>query len=83
MQIELNQNILDKILELLTVALSNTPNKNAYDQIMNYDQLAEYLNISKRKLVELKNNNKIPFKEIDGSVRFSKQAIDEWMECEK
>jgi len=50
------------------------------DDVMNYKQLSEYLKLSEGGLRQKVMKGTIPSFRIDGAVRFSKKAIDEWIE---
>ena len=50
------------------------------DDVMNYKQLSEYLKLSEGGLRQKVMKGNIPSFRIDGAVRFSKKAIDEWIE---
>ena len=49
-------------------------------EVMSYRGLAAYLKLSQGTLRHKVMRGKIPFFKIDGSVRFSKKKIDEWLE---
>ena len=50
------------------------------DDVMNYKQLSDYLKLSEGGLRQKVMKGTIPSFRIDGAVRFSKKAIDEWIE---
>jgi len=50
------------------------------DDVMSYKGLSAYLKLSQSSLRHKVMADKIPFFRIDGAVRFSKKAIDEWIE---
>lgn len=43
-----------------------------------YDELSDYLSMSKAKIEKLKREGKIPFIQIEGNIRFHKKQIDLW-----
>jgi len=50
------------------------------DDVMSYKGLAAYLKLSQSSLRHKVMGGRIPFFRIDGAVRFSKKAIDEWID---
>jgi len=50
------------------------------DDVMNYKQLSEYLKLSEGGVRQKVMKGTIPSFRIDGAVRFSKKATDEWIE---
>lgn len=52
------------------------------DQILTTPQLAEYLQMHPKTISQLANKGKIPARKVGNSWRFSKLAIDKWMQQE-
>lgn len=48
-------------------------------EIMNIEQLAEYLDISRSTLYKLAQDGKLPGQKVGRRWRFHKDAIDEWL----
>lgn len=46
---------------------------------LTYEQLSEYLQISKTKLERLKRSGRIPYNQVDGIIRFNRNLIDLWL----
>ena len=46
---------------------------------LTYEQLSDYLQISKTKLERLKRAGRIPYNQIDGIIRFNRNLIDLWL----
>ena len=68
------------VKETVRQELINQQNTHKSERIyLTYDELSNYLGISKAKIEKLKRDSKIPFVQIDGNVRFHKKQIDLWM----
>lgn len=48
-------------------------------EIMNIEQLAQYLDISRSTLYKLAQNGKLPGQKVGRRWRFHKDAIDDWL----
>jgi len=48
-------------------------------EIMNIDELADYLKVSKSTLYKLVQHGGIPAQKVGKQWRFHKEAVDEWM----
>jgi excisionase family DNA binding protein len=58
--------------------MENSPQKET-KQVMDIQQLAEYLGIGKSKIYSLIRQKKIPASKIGRQYRFSKDVIDGWL----
>ena len=52
-------------------------------EYMNHLQLAEYLGVQPSTIRTWTRDNKLPFTRMGGLVRYSRRAIDAWMEEKK
>ena len=55
-------------------------NEGASDFIMTVEEVSEYLRLAKSTIYKLLNEGKLPGRKIGGSWRFSRRALDEWIE---
>jgi len=73
---EMTETELGDLIEKKVDDVINDSNWKVY---FNYEELAQYTGFSVRKLKRLKKNEKIPYQQIGGSVRFNRKKIDLWM----
>lgn len=52
-------------------------------QLLTLDELAEYLNLSRRTIYRLLKNTNIPAYRIGSHLRFKREEIDLWLETRK
>lgn len=52
---------------------------NTNDVVMTVPEVAEYLRVSKSKVYELAQREKIPCRKVGGSWRFLRSQLDEWL----
>jgi excisionase family DNA binding protein len=69
-----------RVVELLKPVLSNSSGQGTEDTILDVKGLADYLHTSKQWLYERTHLKEIPHIKIDGQLRFSKKAIDKWLQ---
>ena len=55
-------------------------NEGASDFIMTVEEVSEYLRLAQSTIYKLLNEDKLPGRKIGGSWRFSRRALDEWIE---
>jgi excisionase family DNA binding protein len=63
--------------------LTTVPPENLLKEILNIDELSEYLRIKKSSLYSKVERKEIPYYKIGHLVRFKKSDIDLWMEKSK
>jgi len=66
----------DELKQMIEDTVMNTQPERIF---LTYDELAEYLQTSKSKLEKLKSEERIPYCQVDGMVRFNKNQIDLWL----
>ena len=75
MSTKLNELTVIEFIKLLEKTLAGK-NKSLY---LTYEQLSDYLQISKTKLERLKRAGRIPYNQVDGIIRFNRNLIDLWL----
>ncbi len=55
-------------------------NEGTSDFIMTVEEVSEYLRLAQSTIYKLLNEGKLPGRKIGGSWRFSRRALDEWLE---
>lgn len=63
--------------------LTNMPSENLFKEILNIDEVSEYLCIKKSSLYSKVERKEIPYYKIGHLIRFKKSDIDLWMEKSK
>jgi excisionase family DNA binding protein len=53
---------------------------NTADRVLTIEELSDYLHISKSTLYKLVKEGKVPGQKIGRHWRFSKEALDKWLE---
>jgi excisionase family DNA binding protein len=73
---------LERIENLLENIYSNSQNDNAnnsYPDILDLQQLASYLNVSKSYLYKMTSNNMIPHSKRGKKLYFDKEIVTKWI----
>lgn len=70
------QQILDELKEIKSI-LENLQHR--YKKWLSVKELSKYLGLSKSKIRKLKSEERIPYQQIDGIIRFNTNMIDLWM----
>jgi excisionase family DNA binding protein len=55
-------------------------NEGTSDIIMTVEEVSEYLKLAQSTIYKLLSEGKLPGRKIGGSWRFSRRALDEWIE---
>ena len=75
MSTKLNELTVTEFVELL----ENTKTRKPKSPYLTYEELSDYLQISKTKLERLKRSGRIPYNQVDGIIRFNRNLIDLWL----